>query len=139
MWNDRYEDLLVEWAKLREHVKPLPIEDALHLIHDWWNHAPITGTTIHITDPDAWPGPWDLLSQNAFSDLERCLGMCYTILLLEREDIKSLQVVQTDNYSLVQINNGQYTLNDEPGNITMDQNELQIRFLVDANDLKINL
>ena len=48
-------------------------------------------------------------------------------------------MVQTDNYTLVQVNEGQYTLNDQPDQITMDQTDLRIIHSFDCEYLKAKL
>ena len=136
MWTPYYEDLLLEWAALRAEASALPLEEALTLIHEWWNQAPIVNNTVHFTDPDNWPLPWDLLAQSAYCDVAKCLGICYTIMLIQHEDINSLYMVQDDNYTYVRINEGQYMLNDQPNQITMDQTDLRIRFSYNCEDLK---
>jgi len=136
MWTTDYTNLLREWSDLRTQASELPLDEALTLIHDWWDTAPIVNNTIHFTDPDNWPLPWDLLAQPAYCDVAKCLGLCYTILLVQHEDINSLHMVQTDNYTLVQVNKGQYTLNDEPGSITADQSDLRVKFTFDCENLK---
>ncbi len=136
MWTQSYDDLLLEWAALREQASSLPLEEALKLIHDWWNTAPILNNTVHFNDEKNWPLPWDLLAQNGYCDVAKCLGICYTIMLIQHEDINSLYMVQTDNYTYVQINEGQYTLNDQPDQITMDQSDLRIKFSYNCEDLK---
>lgn len=45
-------------------------------------------------------------------------------------------MLQDDNYTYVQINEGQYTLNDQPDRITMDHSDLRIRFSYNCEDLK---
>ena len=136
MWTNDYDELLLEWAALRTEASKLPLDEALTLVHNWWNQAPIVNNTVHFTDPDNWPLPWDLLTQSGYCDVAKCLGICYTILLIQHEDIKSLHMVQTDNYTYVQINDGQYTLNDQPDKITMDQTDLCIKFSYNCEDLK---
>ena len=139
MWNNRFEDLLGEWVEIRDKATGLPLEEALSVIHDWWWTAPIVTHTVHFTDPENWPGPWDLLAQDAFCDVAKCLGICYTIMLIEHEDIKSLELVQTDNYTLVTVNEGQYILNDQPGSITADQSDLRIRYTYNCESLRQKL
>lgn len=136
MWTTKYEDLLLEWADLRAKAAELPIEDALTLIHNWWNTAPIVNHTVHFNDEENWPLPWDLLAQDGYCDVAKCLGICYTLLLIKHEDIKSLHMVQTDNYTLVQVNEGQYVLNDQPDAITADMSDLRIRYVYDCELLK---
>jgi len=137
MWAESYEDKLVEWAAIRNEAAKLPLEEALTKIHEWWNTAPIVGSTVHFTDPDNWPRPWDLLAQSAYCDVAKCLGICYTLLLIQHRDINSMHMIQDDNYNtLVQINGGQYTLNDQPDQITMDQVDLRISFSYNCEELK---
>ena len=136
MWTNKFEDLLLEWKALREQAAKMPIEDALTLVHEWWNKAPIVNYTVHFNDPENWPLPWDLLAQDGYCDVAKCLGICYTLLLTKHEDINSLHMVQTDNYTLVQVNEGQYTLNDQPDSITADISDLRIRYTYDCENLK---
>ena len=139
MWADRFEDLLVEWVELRSKAVELPLDEALLLVQDWWDRAPIVNNTVHFTDTENWPGPWDLLAYGAYCDVAKCLGICYTLLLIKHEDINSLHLLQTDNYTLVRVNEGQYILNDQPGEITMDQSDLRIRYTYDCEYLKAKL
>ena len=121
---------------LRAEVKTQTIDDALHTVHDWWQTAPMVNHTIHINDEDNWPLPWDLLTKNGYCDVAKCLGIVYTLLLIEHEDINSLHIAQTDNYTLVQVNNGEYTLNDQLGSITTDQDDLHVRYSINCEYLK---
>lgn len=139
MWTNVYEDLLAEWAELRATASKLPLEEALLMVQDWWDTAPICNQHFHILDTEEWPLPWDLLAETCFCDLAKCIGICYTVILLENEDIKSLHIVETDNYTLVQVNDGQYTLNNEPGEITANQADLRIGHSVDCEFLKNRL
>jgi hypothetical protein len=139
MWENRYEDLLLEWSALRASAKVLPLEDALHLIHNWWQNAPLGSQHLHIADYEDWPTPWELLLEKSFDELAKSIGIAYTLILLEHDEIKSLQVAQAENYSVVQINDGQYTLNDQPGEITADQSTISIRYSVDSRYLAARL
>ncbi len=139
MWNDRYEDLLKEWYDLRQEAARLPIEDSLHLINNWWARAPMVNHYLHIVDYEDWPLPWDLLAEIGFCDIAKCLGIVYTILLIEHEDITSLHIVQTDNYNLVQVNDGQFTLNDALGEIVSDQNDIHVKYSIDCEYFKNKL
>ena len=79
MWADRFEDLLVEWVELRSKAVELPLDEALLLVQDWWDRAPIVNNTVHFTDTENWPGPWDLLAYGAYCDVAKCLGICLAI------------------------------------------------------------
>jgi len=136
MWLQNYDDLLLEWAALRKQAADLPLEGALRLVHDWWNQAPMVSNTIHFSDSDNWPLPWDLLAQKGYCEVARCLGICYTIMLIQHKAINSLHMLQTDNYTIVQVNEGQYTLNDQPDQITMGQSDLRVIFSFNCEDLQ---
>lgn len=115
MWAQSYEDLLLEWAALRDQAKGLPLEEALTLIHKWWNTAPIVNNTVHFTDPDNWPLPWDLLTQPAYCDVAKCLGIAYTLILINHAEIHNMVLQQTASDTYLQINKSAYTLGPEIG------------------------
>ncbi len=134
MWNSNYEDLLHEWVSLRYQCEKLPLGECLSLINDWWFNAPIINSYYHITDPDHWPTPWELLLEDGFDDFAKSLGMCYTLLLLQRNDLESIVIKQSDNYVIVHIND-KYILNDDPEVII---NECEnYKFIYDCSNLKL--
>jgi len=138
MWNNDYYDLISEWSELRNKAKILPIYDALHLIHDWWQQAPIVSPYLEILEPESWPNPWELLANNGFCDLAKCLGICYTIQLLNRKEINSLRIVQTDNYYiLVIVNDGEFVLNDRLGEIEPMASKINIIHIIDMTHTRI--
>lgn len=137
MWNNNYDKLLVEWAALRESIKTLPLPEALFTVQNYWDRAPICNPYFHVTEPEIWPSPWELLADNCFSELAKCLGICYTIILAEHAEVSSLHIVETDNYCIVQVNNGQYILNDQPGELTQGNTNLTVRYIFDCKQLKL--
>ena len=47
-----------------------------------------------------------------YCSLAKCLGMCYTIRMLGRQDVDDVCILEIDNNDyIVQINNGLYCLN----------------------------
>jgi len=139
MWPASYEDALSEWSALRTQTSDLELADALHTIQNWWQHAPLVEHYLHVADYEDWPLPWDLLADNTFCDLAISLGMCYTLLLIKHKDINSLCICQTANYSVVDINGGQYTLNDQPGSITSDIDESEYKYSIDCEYFRCKL
>jgi hypothetical protein len=139
MWANSYENILLEWTNLREEVHDLPLAAALHKVQDWWAQAPLVDHYLHIVDYDEWPLPWDLLAENTYCEIAKCLGMCYTLLLIKHEEINSLHIVQTDNYCLLQINDGRYTLNDQPGEIMADQADIHVKYSINCEYFKNKL
>ena len=138
MWTNDYDQLLAEWAALREQGKDLPLKETLILVNDWWWQSPIINPYLHIADPEDWPSPWDLLAEKGFCDLAKSLGMCYTLLLMRHKEINSLRIVQTDNYTLVLVND-QYVLNEQLGDVTADLTDIRIVHSVDGQVLKNKL
>jgi hypothetical protein len=62
-------------------------------------------------DYEKWPDPWSLLADNIYCDLARALGIVYTMLMLDRADIDTIQIAETDQGNLVLVNQGKYILN----------------------------
>jgi len=113
MWQSHTEKRLAAWVDLRNSCKDNPnIEQVITSIHNWWHQAPMVMRYLHCDLVEDWPDPWDLIAENTYCSLAKCLGMCYTICMLERQDITSVSIVEIDNNDyIVQVNNGLYTLN----------------------------
>ena len=136
MWTQSYDDLLLEWAALREQASSLPLEEALTLIHDWWNTAPIVNNTVHFNDEKNWPLPWDLLAQPAYCDVAKCLGIVYTLILSDIIDtVDTVFLLQTNEHCVVSINGGQYILNEQPDEIIGDLSSLDVLYSVNCEGL----
>ena len=89
MWPQDFETRLREWRQLRLNLKDKTLEQQLDVINEWWSHAPRINHLIHWNDQTNWLGPWDLLAEDGYCDLAICLGLAYTIILVnETPDIK---------------------------------------------------
>ena len=113
MWQSHSEKRLVAWADLRNSCKENPnLDEVITIIHDWWQQAPMVLRYLHCDLIDDWPDPWDLIAENTYCSLAKCLGMCYTIRMLARQDIDNVCILEIDNNDyIVQVNNGLYCLN----------------------------
>ncbi len=113
MWQSHSEKRLVAWADLRNSCKENPnLDEVITIIHDWWQQAPMVLRYLHCDLVDDWPDPWDLIAENTYCSLAKCLGMCYTIRMLARQDIDNVCILEIDNNDyIVQVNNGLYCLN----------------------------
>ena len=111
MWATTFEARLRDWQALRHCVKDAPRLQCLEHLNQWWFSAPWCGYYLHWDDRASWPDPWQLLEDNIFCSLARGLGMLYTISLLDREDIKHSELIETENDNLVLIDSGKYVLN----------------------------
>jgi len=113
MWQSHSEKRLVAWADLRNSCKENPnLDEVITIIHDWWQQAPMVLRYLHCDLVDDWPDPWDLIAENTYCSLAKCLGMCYTIRMLARQDIDNICILEIDNNDyIVQVNKGLYCLN----------------------------
>jgi hypothetical protein len=67
---------------------------------------------LHWDDYESWPNPWQLLDDNIYCDVAKCLGICYTLTLAEHPDIQDFQMVLTEqDHSIVIACNNKYILN----------------------------
>lgn len=114
MWPKTFESRMLEWHALRTRSKSADLPHVLTEINQWWFNSPWRPYYLHWDDRRQWPSPWELLSENIFCDLARALGIVYTILLIERSDVTSVEIIQTDQGNLVQVNKGKYILNWSP-------------------------
>jgi len=135
MFPTQYEDALEEWVQVREQANGLPLEESLHTIHDWWQQLPIVNHNLHIADYKDWPSPWDLLADNNHCEVAKALQMCYTLLIIDRPEINSMNLICDDNYTYIQIltHDKEYVLNDQPGNITADLTEVRVLHTIDCD------
>lgn len=117
IWSSVFEERLSAWYHLRQQVHDQPLETALLQINDWWWRAPIVTKSMTWRDVQTWPDPWDLIGQSGYCDLARALGMLYTVMMLARQDVDSLELVETEDNNLVLINHGKYIMNWSPGTI----------------------
>ena len=125
MWQSHPEQRLIAWVNLRDACKDNPkLEDMITKIHNWWQQAPMVLRYLHTDLIDEWPDPWELIAENTYCSLAKCLGMCYTIRMLDRQDIHNLCISEVNNNDyIVQVNNGLYTMNwnvDSVVNMTLE-------------------
>jgi hypothetical protein len=125
MWQSHPDRRLIAWANLRNEYKDNPnLESVITNIHNWWQQAPIVLRYLHTDLIDEWPDPWELIAENTYCSLAKCLGMCYTVCMLDRQDIRNLCISEVNNNDyIVQVNNGLYTMNwnvDSVVNMTLE-------------------
>ena len=111
MWPSLYQDRLAAWCELRTKSAASDISTCLQDIDQWWLQTPWKPYYLHMDDYEKWPDPWQLLADNIYCDLARALGIVYTVLMLDREDIDTIQIVETDRGNLVLVDQGKYILN----------------------------
>ena len=120
-----YEARLKSWYDLRKSLENSDIETVCLEIDKWWQYAPLLNHHLHPDDVDNWPGPWELLVENNYSQLSRGLGMIYTLKLVGIKTIDFSLAIDDNNEecALVMVDNAKYILNYYPN--TVISNSLQ--------------
>jgi hypothetical protein len=71
------------WRELREEIKTLSLDVAIHTAYQWWNSSPTVRRTFDPWKIESWPNPWNLLYQDDQCPNSIILGVYYTCKLAE--------------------------------------------------------
>ena len=137
-----YDARLRSWYDLRTVLESSDTQTKCIEIDKWWQKAPLVNRHLHILDQNAWPGPWDLLVENTYCTIARALGMCYTLILLNVEDIKMVEAtdIQGDDVVLVLVDNAKYIMNYHPDTvISITSSEFTVKRHIDISHIKQQL
>jgi hypothetical protein len=115
MWPTAFEKRFREWYDLRQGLAGKNVESALLAVNDWWAQTPWRPYYLHWDDRRSWPTPWQLLEDNIYCDLARALGIVYTLMMAQLPGIHNIEIIETNEGNLVQIDQGKYILNWHPG------------------------
>lgn len=135
MWKTTIDERLSNWHEFRISLNSLPLNQALEKTAKLWSNAPFKTFYLDPTDLTTWPDPWELITQNHYCELAKCLGIIYTIYFTNHNKDLTLEIrlyqdiTACQLYSLVYINNGEYILNWSAGEIVnttqIEKNQLQ--------------
>jgi hypothetical protein len=113
---------------------------------DFWNSCPFLPFYLDIDNPTTWPDPWQLIEDNLYCDLAKCLGIVYTLHLSQHgfnltPEIRVYNEPNTrHNYHVVYLCQGKYVLNLVEGEVVnkehIDQ-QLKLKYRFTAADLKL--
>lgn len=127
MWPQNFSARLSSWNLLRDRCRDLPIQECLEQINQWWFRTPWRPYYLHWDDVESWPDPWQLLSDDIYCEVARGLGILYTISLLDRADVQSVDLVLTETgHNLVLVNQTKYILNWESDCVVNTSLEVKI-------------
>lgn len=118
-FQNTYEYRLRDWRQLREVTKTLSLDQQCIQIDRWWQLAPFVNHHLHWNDINNWPDPWTILSENIYCSLTKAIGMCYTLLMNEVDNVE-LVLAKDDQLSehyLVLVDKPKYTLNYWPDSV----------------------
>ena len=137
MWPADYQTRLDRWVRLRCESANLDLETCLLRVNDWWQQTPWRPYYLHWDDHETWPGPWDLLADNTYCSLARALGIVYTLLLIDHEKVDEIEIIETDDGNLVQVNNGKYILNWSYGEmLNIHSANLVVKKTIDSSKIR---
>lgn len=133
-----YDSRLREWKILRLSIPNKPLEEAIVSIDKWWQQAPLVSHYLHPLDPENWPDPWTLLSDNVYCTLTRGIGVCYTLLMGGITDFILVQATNTagEEHNLVIVDHAKYILNYYPSTVlSINLNEFKIARVLSTSHL----
>lgn len=140
------EDRLRSWRDFRLSLDSLPIEQALDQTAELWSRAPFAPYYLDPKDPENWPSPWQLIEENYYCDIAKCLGIIYTMsLTTHRNNLEVEFRTYTDPktryaYNLAWFNQGKYILNLIDGQVVNKEHfdkTLQLNQVLAADKLQI--
>ena len=130
MWFNQPADLRITcWRDWRNSLENKNKEEILREVAATWAKVP---SVMHFLTPDDvhnWPNAWRLIYDNYYCELGICLGMYYTLTLLETtkfNDIK-IEIHKTPDgwINLSSIDQGKYVLNYSHGCVVNSQQVLK--------------
>ena len=134
------------WKSFRDNISNLSEKDAIAKTLTFWQACPFTPFYLLHDDISTWPDPWQLIEENYYCDLAKCLGIVYTLYLSAHGKTLDIEIQAYQNkktrqlYNLVQLNQGKYILNLIEGEIVNKEhisNELTLKYRYTASDLKL--
>lgn len=140
------EDRLRSWCDFRLSLDLLPLDIAIAHTATFWASAPFTPYHLDDTDPGNWPNPWELISENIYCDVAKCLGIVYTMLLTSHRTKLDFELrvyvdpIKKYSYNLAWLSQGKYILNLIDGtvvNIKQFDESLELKFQYSAVDLQL--
>ena len=121
MWfNGRSEQRILDWRQFRQNLTSWP--DDLEKGAKTWAKAPLINH-LHQDHPEAWPEPWQLISDNLYCDIGVALGMFYTLYYSSYPHKESMRMVgyklrsSHKEVNLVICEEEKYVLNYELGRV----------------------
>jgi len=125
------------WSTLKENLKGKSTEEICIEVDKFWQQAPLLNHYLHPADVQEWPNPWQLLSDNDYCEYARGLGMVYTLLLLDINNIDFVQVLDENNEDKVIVVVDQYVMNWHPNSVISAKKEtFKIGSFLDITELE---
>jgi hypothetical protein len=142
IFQSSYENRLLEWYKLRNSLANSELATISCEVDKFWQQAPLVNHYLHPIDLPKWPNPWELLVENTYCTLARGLGMCYTLLLLDIDNIeyKLGKDDRDEDVAIVLVDNAKYTMNYWPNSVlSTNLTEFKLSETIDISKIKNKL
>lgn len=134
------------WKSFRFEIGNVSLDEAIFRTVDFWQRCPFVPYYLNYDDIKSWPDPWQLIEENCYCDLAKCLGIVYTLHFSTHgkfidPEIQGYKHTKTRQlYNLVSLQQGKYILNLIEGEIVNKQHihtELTLKYRYLASDLKL--
>lgn len=145
MWNEFPSDRLRWWHNFRLDLDKMPLSEAVLKTNHLWSYCPQQKYYLLYNEVAEWPNPWELIYDNVYCDIAKCLGIMYTLYLTNH--IPSLEIRQYKDtatntlYNLVFVDRGKYVLNLEYNTVvnkTQIDSSFQLKHKITTRDLKLH-
>ena len=146
MFKQSLRNRLNEWKSLRDKLNQCSLSIAVKKTQELWQLCPFTPFYLDPELPHEWPDPWQLLAENYYCDLAKCLGIIYTLHLTAHKDqlfpeIRTyLDPTTRYDYHIAYLCHGKYVLNLIEGEIVNKEHinqQLKLKRCYTAADLKL--
>ena len=130
----------------RNKLSQSTLPDAVSKAQELWQSCPFTPFYLDPEKPHDWPDPWELITENYYCDLAKCLGIIYTLHLTAHKDqlFSELRTYRDTNtrydYHIAYLCHGKYVLNLIEGEIVNKEHinqQLKLIRCYTAADLKL--
>lgn len=137
---------IARWKSFRQDLSSLSIDDALTHVVQFWQLCPFIPFYLAPENNDAWPDPWQLITENYYCDLAKTLGIVYTLHLSDHGQSLNPEIrvyydpIRFYTYHIAYFNDGKYVINlvaDEILNKQHINQELKLKYCYTAVDLKL--
>jgi hypothetical protein len=144
MWNEFPSDRLRWWYNFRLDINKLPLAEAIEKTNHLWAYCPFQKYYLLVDQLEDWPNPWELIYDNIYCDLAKCLGIVYTLYLTSHQP--QLEIRQYNDkeanilYNLVWVDQGKYVLNLEHDSVVNKkhiQSSFRLQKKITITDLKL--
>lgn len=134
------------WRQFRQELDLLPIDKAINEANKLWSSCPFTPFFLSLDDIDNWPSPWQLIEENYYCDLAKCLGLVYTLYLTKHKPTLHPEIriyydsASKHTYHIAYLCHGKYVLNLIDNDVVNKEHinqQLKLKHRLTADDLRL--